>query len=132
METMREVAAGLWVSGLVEAREWAGAVDLVIDCLDRYGPTGRTNHAWTPDDLDRIVGVVRGCEGDVLIHCRSGKSRSATAAAAVILDRGLASSPKAAMDMARLGSRRMNSQSIGGLNRWWARRQAARQTPLFG
>ena len=45
METMREVADGLWVSGLGEAREWAGAVDLVIDCLDRYGPTGRTNHA---------------------------------------------------------------------------------------
>jgi protein tyrosine phosphatase (PTP) superfamily phosphohydrolase (DUF442 family) len=122
---MREVSDKLWVAGLEEAREWGDAVDLVIDCLTDHEPTGRTSHEWTPDDLDAIVARARVTEGDVLIHCRSGKSRSACAAAAVLLDRGEAEDPTAAMRMARMEGSRMNPYSVRGLREWWDRRQQA-------
>ncbi len=122
---MREVGDKLWVANLEEAREWADAVDLVIDCLDDHAPTGKTSHEWTPDDLDAIVTAVKVATGDVLVHCRSGKSRSACAAAAVLLDRGDADDPTAAMRMTKMGTSRMNPHSVKGLREWWDRRQQA-------
>lgn len=126
---MREVSDKLWVAGLEEAQDWADAVDLVIDCLTDIAPTGRTSHEWTPDDLDTVVEKARTVDGDVLVHCRSGKSRSACAAAAILLDRGEAEDPTTAMRMTRAGGSRMNPYSVRGLREWWDRRQ---QAGLFG
>jgi|TARA_R110000824_G_scaffold156625_3_gene329791 protein-tyrosine phosphatase len=125
---MREVGTNLWVSSLEEALEWASVVDCVIDCLDEHRPTGKTNHAWTPADLDRVVEAALKTKGDVLVHCQSGKSRSPCAAAAILLARGEAQTPQEAMKKTGVEGRRMNSHSIKGLKEWWEQRN---QHPLF-
>lgn len=125
---MREVGTNLWVSSLEEALEWAGVVDCVIDCLGEYRPTGKTNHAWMPSDLDRIVQAALDTKGDVLVHCRSGKSRSPCAAAAILLARGEAQTPEEAMKKTGSPNRRMNNHSTKGLKDWWEQRN---QPSLF-
>ena len=125
---MREVGPKLWVSSLEEAQEWAGAVDYVINCLDAYHPTGKTNHAWTVADLDRIVEHALQTAGDVLVNCRSGKSRSPCAAAAILLAKGEAKTPQEAMKKTGVEGRRMNAHSVKGLKEWWAH---YRQESLF-
>lgn len=135
--TLREVGRGLWVGSKREAHEWASMFDGVIDCLGGEGPqgsyavrpSGYSNHAWTNTDLDRITAHTRTMKGEVLVHCRAGKSRSACVAAAILLDRGEAKSVAEALHAVRLPGRRMNSHSVAGLKRWWADRQ---QMTLFG
>jgi len=136
-DTLREVGPHLWVGSKDEAHAWAELFDEVIDCLGGEGPqgayavipTGRSAHAWTSEDLERITKDAKSMKGEVLVHCRAGKSRSACVAAAILLDRGEAASVEDALKAVCLAGRRMNSHSVAGLRRWWDSRQ---QMPLFG
>lgn len=94
--TIRTPRPGLFVSGLKDSFRIGPEMDLVIDCCGRGGdrPNGiiarpsAGDHQWSVQDLDRIVGVAvphLRAGHRVLVHCRSGRSRSTTAAAAVIL-----------------------------------------------
>lgn len=134
-ETLREVAPGLWVSDQDSAHALRGDFALVVDCTGWARPTGSTGHAWTPEDLDAIVGRVapfREAGKPVLVHCRRGVSRSACAAAAVILATGEADTVNGALARTTFESKKPSSQSVGGLRKWWKARVAARQVGLFG
>jgi hypothetical protein len=133
----REVAAGIWV-GSVAARKAGSRYDLIVDCLgapnepndgcrvEVVTPNGRTGHTWEPGDLEAVVSVaapVLGNGGRVLIHCRRGVSRSATAAAAVILHLGIAADVEDAVNMVRRQGSRPANSSVGSLSRWWSSRE---------
>jgi rhodanese-related sulfurtransferase len=116
------VGVGLFVSGLIESRQVDHLMGLVVDCCGRGGD--RPN--------DRIVGEVAPRLRDghrVLVHCRSGRSRSTTAAAAVLLDMGLAGTPDEAVRMVALGTGRPpDRRCTSSLREWWS---ARRQGSLF-
>lgn len=145
-ETLREVAPKLWVSDIGSAGVVGEDFSLVIDCTGGQGPTngngrtvpvrptGRTNHAWSEADLNTIVGVVTmrlEAGGNVLIHCNRGVSRSACAAAAVLLWTEQAESLAGALDKVAVEGRRPNNHSVGGLRLWWEAQEAAIQPELF-
>ena len=133
----------LFVSGFKESIEIEGLMALVVDCCGRGGdrPNGiivrptAGDHLWAPADLDRIVAAVvprLEARERVNIHCRSGRSRSTTAAAAVLLVMGYAKTPT---DAVRLVARNAWKNGVGdapnrrctaSLDAWWeGRRQVA-------
>lgn len=135
----------LFVCGLRESLEIDHMVGLVVDCCGRGGD--RTNgivvrpsagdHRWAIADLDRIVGAVAPvleAGGRVNIHCRSGRSRSTTAAAAVLLAMGRATNPDDAVRMVALNAHKdgvgeaPDRRCMTSLHEWW---QSRRQTRLF-
>jgi rhodanese-related sulfurtransferase len=131
----RQVHPGLYVGSLA-ARGTTGDYGLVIDCHGAPAtpcgcpvavaiPKGRMAHTWSAADLDSIVSLVVPVlheGGSVLIHCRRGVSRSATAAAAVLLQLGLADDVDAAVAAVRHPTRRPASASAGSLRSWWLQR----------
>ena len=144
-ETLREVRPGLWVGDEESAAILGDDYSLVIDCTGRgptlgngktlpCRPTGNSNHAWTVADLNTIVSVV-GCRieagGTVLIHCSRGASRSACAAAAVLLWLGEAETVAKALEKVKAEGRRPNSHSVGGLKKWWEDYTARMQPSMF-
>jgi len=144
-ETLREVRPNLWVSDQESAAVLGDDYDLVIDCTGR-GPTrgnghtvsllpsGRTNHSWAPDQLNTIVflATVRLERGEsILIHCRRGVSRSACAAAAVLLWLEEAKDAKDALSKVAFGDQRMSGHSTASLKRWWKAEEEAAQPALF-
>ena len=140
-ESLREVRPDLWVSDQESARTIGDDFGCVIDCTGKHWqypntvnarPTGATNHTWTVDDLDRIVFIVTRMleHGPVLIHCRRGVSRSACAAAAVLLALGEAEGVATAIAKTRFEDQKISVNSMAGLKRWWAARQADLQPRL--
>ena len=134
-------ASPLLICGLRDSAQVEATVSTIIDCCGKAaGRAGRVtitpsagDHCWAPADLDRIVAAV--CPvlsaGDrVLIHCSSGRSRSATAAAAVLLAMGLAATPDLALAATTLepgpsGRARTapHRRAVQSLRAWWGARQ---------
>lgn len=133
-ETLREVGTNLWVSDYASAQVIGEDFDLTVQCITdvltfargtkhlEVTPSGKTNHSWTEADLNRIVFHAidtLGRQGSVLIYCNRGRSRSACAAAAVLLASGEASDVQEALKKVSHNGSRPATTSIGGLNRWW-------------
>lgn len=136
----------LMLSSLRDSAIAESLVTKVIDCCGKaQGRAGRVtvtpsagDHCWAPADLDRIVAEVRPVleSGDqVLIHCNSGRSRSSTAAAAVLLAMGLVSNVDAALsatvlDPATSGICRTtpHRRAVQSLRDWWI---SKRQIQMF-
>jgi len=135
----------LFVSDLNDSLQVEHLMGLVVDCCGRGGdrPNGIVvrptagDHLWAPADLDRIVDAVipRLRDGQrVLVHCKSGRSRSTTAAAAVLLVMGAASTPTEAVRMVARNAYKdgigdtPNRRCTASLDAWWT---ARRQTALF-
>ena len=127
-----EVAPGLWV-GPQSARALQHLFVLVVDCRgseavagDRvFVPrSGKKGNLWEPADFDEMVEVVTSAlgHGPVLIHCRVGRSRSVTAAAAVLLATGRASDPDEAYAMVQLRKGGVGELTRRCLLRWWKER----------
>jgi len=143
METLRAITDQLWVADQKSAAILGSDFDLTVNCtgelpvargsymhLDQ-SPTGKTNHSWTASDLNRIVATVSEVIADggtVLVFCKRGVSRSATAAAAVLLAAGVVSSIQEAIDLVRAPTRKPANQCIGGLRKWFDDRK---QLSLF-
>jgi hypothetical protein len=138
-ETLRQVAPNLWVSDFVTGSILRSDFNLTIKCISEelpfcrgdhrtIIPTGGTPHTWSPEDLDRITFHVRGAldlEKRVLIFCHKGRSRSACAAAAVLLEMGLAKDvPEAIKKVSRRTGRPAKS-TVDSLRRWWKSKKAA-------
>jgi hypothetical protein len=145
MTTLRSAriqgAAHLLICGLQDSASAEVLVSKIIDCCGKAkGRAGRVtvtpsagDHCWSPADLDRIVAEVSPVlqAGDrVLIHCNSGRSRSSTAAAAVLLAMGLATTPDVALAATTLESSRTtpHRRAVQSLRDWWATK---RQAQLF-
>lgn len=135
----------LFVCDLSDSLEIEGHMGLVVDCCGRGGnrPNGiivrptAGDHLWAPADLDRIVNAVipRLEAGErVNIHCKSGRSRSTTAAAAVLLVMGKAATPTEAVRMVARNAYKdgigdaPNRRCTASLDAWW---QGRRQVPLL-
>jgi len=129
---LREVSENLWVSDAKSASVLAESADLVVDCrtsrrgdtpenVVKMAPSGKTNHSWLASDLDAIVQAVvpRLKDGQtVLIHCRRGRSRSVTAAAAVLVAAGRAKGYEDGVKMAKHPDFCPKSTCLGGLRDW--------------
>jgi protein-tyrosine phosphatase len=98
-----EVAPGLWVSGRLAPADVPPSVTWVVDLVAEY-PASRPMRALPgyrsvlvldgghPPDLEAflaLVGELADAEGDVLVHCDSGRGRAPTVAAALLVARGL-------------------------------------------
>ena len=113
--------------------------ELVVDCCGK-GPDRRNgvtavptagDHRWNPDDLDRIVRLVTPrleSGAFVLVHCRSGRSRSTTAAAAVLLATGWTDDPVKAVAACQLPGSKPDTRCVKSLRLWW---QGRVQPTLF-
>jgi len=129
------------VSSGEEAANSLDQFGLIIDCAGVVPdhpkkvvikPTGKTNHTWSVENLDRIVSLIdkKWREGDdVLVCCARGVSRSVTAAAAYLLFVGEATTIQSAIDTCRNPTRKPSSHSIRGLKLWWHERHTG---DLFG
>lgn len=121
-----------WISDADSADDLEDMMDLVVDCTGvaspaknkvHIKPTGKNNHTWTITDLDRIVKLVNpyiNAGKKVLIHCERGRSRSACAVAAVLLDRGVVHSVDDALIAVTHASKKPNSHTVKSLREWWA------------
>jgi len=136
-KTLRKVSVGLWVSDTQSAEDFSHPYVLLMDCSGKGVksprrvsclPTGSTSHSWTVSDLNKIVARVKAHKGPVVFHCHRGVSRSTCAAAAVLLDRGEALTVEEALAKTSHKVHTPATQSVSGLQKWWAARQ---QTALF-
>jgi protein-tyrosine phosphatase len=147
MSNLRMVSPGIWVGPTASIRT-PHNFDLVIDCagllvdapfpVEVATPSGKTAHTWTNRDLDRLVQVASPtleAKGSVLLCCLHGRSRSATAASAILLAQGVAHDLDDAVTMVRLPGRRPAKSSKESLKRWWLARNLQvlpfPQTELF-
>ena len=132
-ETIREVYPNLWVADQQSAEVIGMDFDYTVNCTGEMPvgaglnhvnvpPSGTTAHAWKAPDLNEIVSHAVPVleEGKtVLIYCKRGISRSATAAAACLLAMGEAPTLEDAIEQTRSRVRVPASQCVGGLKRWW-------------
>lgn len=132
MESLREISPGLWISSAKEAGILSDSADLVVDCRTRdrgdlpanavqMCPSGKTNHSWEIKDLDAIVALVEPFLQEnktVLIHCQRGRSRSVTAAVAVLVAAGRAKGYEDGVKMARHPEFFPKQVCLGGLRNW--------------
>lgn len=89
-------------------------------------PTGTHTHRWEADDLDMIVELAEGCLDQgrrVLIHCGRGVSRSACAAAAVLLHMGKVAEVEEALALVKDATRMPVNTAQASLKRWWKDRR---------
>jgi len=138
-ETLREVSPNLWVSDLSSASVLRPDFDLTIQCVPDplpscrgdhrvIVPSGGSPHSWSFRDLERITCLVRGALNlgkSVLIFCNRGQSRSASAAAAVLLDIGLCTAPDEAMKKVSSKRGRPAKASLDSVVRWWKAKRVA-------
>jgi protein-tyrosine phosphatase len=109
------VAPGVWVGGRTEASTLPPGVTTVVDLVAEY-PAPRAVRALpgyrnllvldggVPPDPDAFLALVRevaDAEGEVLVHCDSGRGRAPTFAAALLVVRGLAPDVERALAMLR-------------------------------
>lgn len=121
----------LWISDADSADDLEDMMALVVDCTGHgsraknkvhIAPTGKNNHTWTVDDLDRIVRVTKPYldKGEkVLVHCERGRSRSACAVAAILLARGVVHNVDQALAIVTHESKKPNSHTVKSLRAWW-------------
>jgi protein-tyrosine phosphatase len=98
------VAPGLWVGGRVTSATLPPSVTVVVDLVAEYGADASIRRlpgyrslpvldGGVPPNIASFVALVRqvaAVEGEVLIHCDSGRGRAPTFAAAVLVARGAA------------------------------------------
>jgi hypothetical protein len=99
------VAPGIWLSGRIETGTLPAGVVTIVDLVAEYGADRRLRSlpgyrslpvldGGFPPDVEAFVQLVREVaamdEGDVLVHCDSGRGRAPTFAAALLMARGLA------------------------------------------
>lgn len=109
------IAAGIWVAGRVAPAEIPPEVDFVIDFTAEFSEPRaiRTrlgyrcvpvlDGSYPPDESSflALIDELARSERGVLLHCDSGKGRAPTAAAALLLARGLANSVAEAVEHLR-------------------------------
>lgn len=110
-----EVAPGVFVGRRCYARELPDGVALVVDmtaelevadCIRAAGTRYRcvpTLDGSVPPEREfrEIVAEIAAADGPVYVHCAAGHGRSATAAAAALVARGIASDVDAALALMR-------------------------------
>jgi protein-tyrosine phosphatase len=115
-DTPSPVAPGLWVAGRIGLEALPARVVYVVDLVAEY-PAPRALRALPgyrslpvldggyPSDTRQFLALVEElcrADGDVLVHCDSGRGRAPTMAAALLIARGLA--PDAGAALARVRS----------------------------
>ena len=112
-----EVAPGLYVGARIDASRLPPGTELVVDLTSEVNePAGLRRHpgyrglpvldgSIPPDEARflELVSEMAAAEGGVYVHCISGRGRAPTAAAAVLIARGVADGPAAAFELLRKG-----------------------------
>jgi protein-tyrosine phosphatase len=109
-----EVAPRLWLGRRPFPRELPPGVDLVVDLTAEFpaprGLTAGRSYRCLPTldalvphdpDVENLAAEVASWPGVVYVHCALGHGRSALLAAAVVLRRGLAATPREAEALLR-------------------------------
>ena len=112
-----EVAPGLYVGARIDAARLPPGTELVVDLTSEVNePEDLRRHPGyrglpvldgsVPPDEERFLELVyemAAAPGGVYVHCISGRGRAPTAAAAVLIARGVADGPAAAFELLRKG-----------------------------
>jgi hypothetical protein len=112
-----EVAPGLYVGARIDASRLPPDTELVVDLTSEVNePRDLRRHPGyrglpvldgsIPPDEERfleLVSELAAAAGGVYVHCVSGRGRAPTAAAAVLIARGVADGPAAAFELLRKG-----------------------------
>lgn len=109
-----EIAPGLWLGRRPYRRNLPADTSLVVDLTAEFPAArgvipGRTYRCIPTldmsipalEDARELVRLVSQWQGTVYLHCAAGHGRSAMVAAAVLLERGLASDPLEAEELVR-------------------------------
>jgi protein-tyrosine phosphatase len=117
------VAPGLYVGGRVEADALPRDVALVVDLTCEYAePASLRRHpgyrslpvldGHVPPDEDALLALLAEMDAaapaGVYVHCESGVGRAPTAAALLLMRRGVADDPDSAIELVRKGRPRAN------------------------
>jgi protein-tyrosine phosphatase len=135
--TFDEVAPGLYVGARIDASRLPPGTELVVDLTSEVSePEDLRRHTGyrglpvldgsVPPDEERFLELVfemATATGGVYVHCISGRGRAPTAAAAVLIARGVADGPGAAFELLRKG-RPVVKPTRGDV--WFVERIAAR------
>lgn len=111
------VAPGLYVGGRVDATQLPDDVTLVVDLTCEYPETASVRRLpgyrclpvldghHPPDDeaFLQLLDEMETAPGGVFVHCESGVGRAPTAAALLLMRRGVALDPAAAIERVRKG-----------------------------
>lgn len=141
-----EVAPGLWLGRRISAAQMPPGVTLVVDLTSEFGKPRPVRQGReyvclsaldnaTPE-LEAFRSAVRRVserEGGVYVHCALGHGRSALVATAVVMERGLATTPEEALALVRRARPgvRLNQAQRAFLEDW-ARLPRTALTPLPG
>ncbi len=105
------VAPGLWVGGRIDTRTLPRGVQVVVDLVAEYPEPRalRTRAGYRgfplldggfPPDAPAFVALIAelaAVDGDILVHCDSGRGRAPTVAAALLIAQGKADDPAGAV-----------------------------------
>jgi len=109
------IMPGLYVGGRIDPGDLPGDVSMVIDLVAEFSEPREIREmsgyrsmpvldgGYAPDEesFDELLREVAATDEVVLVHCDSGKGRAATFAALLLVHRGLADDPAAAVDILR-------------------------------
>lgn len=112
-----EVVPGLFVGGRVSAAGLPPGTERIVDLTSEIpAPADVRRHrgyrghpvldgGWPPDEksFSALTRELAGTSGPVYLHCISGRGRAPTAAAAVLLARGVASDVATAVELVKKG-----------------------------
>lgn len=129
-ETLRQVGKNLWVADLDSAVTVQDSFGLIIDCEGGgscknslvMSPTGKTSHSWTARDLNQIISFALPALRNgkqVLLHCHRGVSRSACAAAAILIATGEAEILEDALAKVATSGRGPAVVTVSSLKGWF-------------
>ncbi|HZR84379.1 MAG TPA: hypothetical protein VFD92_24995 [Candidatus Binatia bacterium] len=111
------VDSDLWVGGRIRASDVPPGTAFVVDLTSEFsapaavqGLPGYRSHPVLDGSFPRdetafleLLEEIAARDGGVLVHCESGRGRAPTAAALVLLARGRARDPQAAIEIVRRG-----------------------------
>ena len=111
-DVFNELIPGVFIGRRTVAGELPGNIKLIIDLTCEFDEADEVKKqreyicfqmldgfAPRPLELKKLIERIKNYDGDIYIHCAQGHGRTGLAACALVLSKGLAKTPKEAVDL---------------------------------